>query len=188
MTTFTDLLHDEKQADRLAKYVISENPNIKNFEDFENATKMAFGKDARGQGILSFLNDEESKLLFESNAIQNQLKRNVGDEEYEQVYGEASEMDVIRKVPKGEPTKQSDIIVITVPKPVKVSEYTKEGHKIASYSKSYKTWSPAQTHFLKSQRAKNISTRQIVSNYNAHFKEEQRSPSSLRTKVYRLAK
>jgi hypothetical protein len=186
MSSLTEELKSDPEATRrFAKYAIKENPSMQNFSEFETALKRAFNT-SQGKNALNFINDDESKLIFESDLIRKQIKDNVGKDEYEQVYGEAQDEYVQRRVAKGKRTKLSDIVVITIPRPVKVHGYKKGQQNVAGYSKGYKKWTPAQTKFLKSQKAKNISAREIVANYNKNFNEEQRSSSSLRTKIYRI--
>jgi hypothetical protein len=179
------IVNDEEEAERLAEYAIKENPNITNFEEFEQAFLKAFNT-STGQQLLSFLNNEESKILFETPLIRNEIKKNVGEEEYEQVYGETTDMDVFRKVPKGEKTTSKDFIIIEVNKPIAVKTYRKSGVSIKGYSRSYSNWTPSQEKYVISQKAKNLPTKEIITNYNKQFRDEQRPASSIKTKIYRI--
>jgi len=166
MSSFTELIEkNPEEAERLASYAVKQDPDLHDFPSFEIALKKAFDTDA-GRNALSFINDQESKRLFETNVVQNRIKSNVGEEKYEQIEGETTDFYVERKVAKGEPTKQSDIKVI----------------KTIKYSR----WTPAQVTFLKSQRKKKLPMRQVVVNYNQTFKEEQRGHNSIKSEYYKL--
>ena len=173
MSSFTELLHDPKEANRLAKYVVDANPNIKDFPEFEDALKKAFNTPT-GQNALSFINDEESKLLFESKTIQETIQYNGGEQD-------AESFEVQRRIDKGEPTKPSDLIIVqTQPKFV---SRTKTG---LEYQKSYSKWSSAQNRFVQTRKARGESPKQIIYNFNQHFNQNQKSESSIRTKIYRI--
>jgi hypothetical protein len=166
MSSFTELIEsDPEEAERLAGYAVKEDPDLHDFPSFETALKKAFNTDA-GRNALSFINDQESKRLFETEVVQNTIKNNVGEEKYEQIEGETTDFYVERKVAKGEPTKQSDIKVI----------------KTIRYSR----WTPAQKTFIKSQKKKKLPIRQVVVNYNQTFKEDQRNTNSIKGEYYRI--
>lgn len=188
ITTFTDLLENNpSERERLASYAVKENPNMKDFSDFEAAFKRAFGKDSRGQGVIDYLNDDESKLLFESKIVQRTIKENVGEEGYETALEEEDRYEVQRDRPKGQRTKVSEIRVVrTSPeRRVQTKEYVRSGRTIKPYNRGFAHWTPAQARFIQVRKEKKISTREIVREYNAHFKESARSKSSISTKIYR---
>jgi hypothetical protein len=186
MGTILDLItKDSEQAERLAGYAVKENPNIKNFEDFEQAFLKAFNT-SQGDNLINFLNNDENRILFKTKVVQEAIKGNISEEEYDEIKEETKDIHVIRAVPKGEKTKIKDFVVINVQRPAKVHSYIKGQRTIKSYSKSYSNWSPAQEKYIISQKTKKVPTRQLIANYNKQFKENQRTPSSLKSKIYRV--
>jgi hypothetical protein len=185
MSSLTEQIKDPAQAKRLAQYALDENPNMEDFEDFEQAFLKAFNTPT-GQNLKNFLNTEESIMLFKTPIIQEAIKNNVGEEEYEEVEKETKDFHVIRAVPKGEKTRKRDIVIIKTSKPVKTKTYLRNNLTIKSYSRGYSKWTPAQEKYIISQKAKKLPTRQLLANYNNQFKENQRSPSSIKTKLYRV--
>lgn len=166
MSSFTELIEsDPEEAERLASYAVKEDPDLHDFPSFETALKKAFNTDA-GRNALSFINDQESKRLFETEVVQNRIKNNVGEEKYEQIEGETTDIYIERKVAKGEPTKPSDIKVIRIQR--------------------FARWTPAQKTFLKSQKKKKLPIRQVVINYNQTFKEDQRNTNSIKSQYYKI--
>jgi len=164
--TFKELFENHpEEAERMAGYAVKEDPKIHDFSSFVSAWNKKFDTD-QGKNAINWMGERELKTLFETNVVQNQIKKNVGEDKYEQIEGETTDFYVERKVAKGEPTKQSDIKVI----------------KTIKYSR----WTPAQVTFLKSQRKKKLPMRQIVVNYNQTFKEEQRGHNSIKSEYYKL--
>jgi hypothetical protein len=181
MSSFTDLIRDNpKEANRLSAYALKQNPNMKNFRDFESALKDAFSVDARGQGALNFLNDEESVMLFETRTIQEAIRQNAGDG-YADAIQDARNFEVQRKVAKGEPTKKSDIKLIYTPR--KFTSRTSTGKE---YQKGYRIYNPSDIRFLQVRKARGMKPKQIINEYNQHFKANPRSESSIKTKLHRI--
>jgi hypothetical protein len=186
MTSFTDLIRDSpKEANRLSTYALKQNPNMKNFREFEDALKEAFSVDPRGQGALNFINDEESVLLFETKTIQDAIRENAG-EDYANAIQDAHNYEVIRKVPKGQPTKKSDIYLIKSPRQIETKSHTREGQSIKSYQKGYRGWANSERAFVQARVEKKLTPKQIINEYNQHFKNNQRTASSIKTKMQRM--
>lgn len=185
MTSFTELLSDKKEANRLSAYALKQNPNMKNFREFEEALKEAFSIDPRGQGALNFINDEESVLLFETKTIQDAIRQNAGDN-YADAIADAKNFEVQRKVAKGEHTKKSDIYLIRSSKPREIPSHIRSGKQIRSYQKGYAKWTSAQERFIEVRKAKKLTPKQITYEYNRQFKDSQRTASSIKTKTQRI--
>jgi len=174
-------------TDRFVAIAFDKNPNISDLSDLRDALMKAFDS-PRGQNAIGQFNEEELIYFFESDECRKRIRANVGDEEYRKIYGEIErgEVEIQRELPKGMPIKRRQIRVIVVPKRVKVKPHTRAGLRIKPYRRGYTRWQPIQIRFLKVRKLKKMSSRQTITEYNRHFKAEQRSKSSVKSKYYRI--
>jgi len=176
---------DEKELDRIASYIENEDRNMKDFSDFSDALNNAFNKKF-GSNILTSINDIEQKMLFNSSRIRDLIKNNVGEKEYTELYQNLGNYEVIRRVPKGEKTRVSDLKTIEINKDINAKAHFRSGKMVNPYSRSLNEWTPAQEKYLKSLREKNISNREIVYKYNRQFASNNRTSASIKSKINRL--
>lgn len=165
-------------TDRFVNIAFDENPDISDFGEFKSALFSAFstprGRNAQGQ-----FSDDVVIGFFESPEARKKIKDNVSDEEYKKLYGDG---DVVFR----EAIAPRETITITRVK-VQVKRYTtRKGTTAKSYSRGKGIkWTPVQRRFIQVRKAKKVSSRNIVKQYNEHFKKEQRTSSSIKTKLYR---
>jgi hypothetical protein len=171
MTSFDDLIV-EKEPDRFIKKAFEENPNIKNLAEFREALE-GYLKAPKGD-----ISAETFVRLFESQAVKDLIKENVSAEEYDKLYGDG--LFVKREV------VGRRIVTITQPK-ISIHSHTRAGIKVRAYSKSYRKWKPSEIKFLSvRKKQKKLTSKQIITEYNKHFRENPRSSSSIKTKVFRI--
>jgi hypothetical protein len=164
----------EGEPERLVAYAFKENPDIKNFAEFDDAFRKAFNSPL---GENAKIDAQDIVRLFESKPCKEQITKNVSPKELEGLYGDG--VAVQREAVS--PTK---VITITFKK-IPIKSHTRNGNPIKNYSKGYRKWNSKELHFLKIQKQKNLSTKKIFSNYNSRFKDTPRTESSLKTKIYR---
>lgn len=176
----------EEEPERFVNYAFNENSNIKDFSSFKDAMLDAFNT-PQGKNAYPYFNDSELKAIFESEPMKEKLRANLSDEELQDIYEQVDrdEVEFQRKVPKGEKTNKSDIVVVVTPKNVHTSSYRRSGREIRAYNKGYTKWSRSEIQFLKARKARNIKPKQVIKEYNEHFKEK-RSSDSVRTRLYRV--
>jgi len=184
---FIHYLEEEKDLrERFVDWAHSEDKNIKDFSDFVEALKSAFNT-SNGLKALKHLNDDESRLLFNSEENKRKMKENVSKEEFEELYDEETDFEIQRAVPKGQYTKISNIQAISVKKNIKKNTYRKKNNKvIKGYNSSYSKWNNNQVKFLQIRKAKKIRPKKIIFDFNQHFKDSQKSTDAIRTKLYRV--
>lgn len=166
------------EPERFVDHAFRENPDIKNLEDFRNALCNAFDTE-RGRRAGEKFDETIIVDLFESSACDRRLRENIGDKETDKLMGgvKKGEFELIQD---GKPK------IIFTPKTFKVGGYTRKGNPVKSYNKGYKKFTKSEIKFLQVRKAKKITPKQIIYDYNDHFKNAQRSSSSLKTKVYRI--
>lgn len=170
--SFSDAVDDEPE--RFVGYAFEENPNIKNLEDFEEAFKEAFNTP---NGENTKLHAEDILALWNSKACKDKISENVSDKEMDNLYGDGI---LVKREVVGK-----KIITISEPK-ISVKSYSREGVSIKSYAKGYKKWTNLEKRFLQVRKAKKLSIKQTIQDYERHFAKSPRSSSSLKTKYYRL--
>ena len=176
MSSFDEAVNEEPE--RFVKYAFDENPDIKDLSDFRDALDKAFDTQ-RGQGAKNNFNETIIIDLFESSSCDRRLRENIGDKETDKLMGEVKrgEFELIQ---------DGKAKIISTPKAFKIGSYTRSGRTIPTYNKGYKRWSNSEKQFIKVRKAKKLSNKEIIYQYNQHFKENQRSGSSIKTKVYRI--
>lgn len=179
---------EPETRERFVENAYRQDPNIKDLSDFKNALFRAFNTET-GRRASKFFNDDEVKALFESEANKNRISQNVSPKEFKRIFTEVrrDEVEVQRELPKGEVIKSSQVRVVSTGKRASVKQYTRQGRIIRTHNRGIsKRWTPAEVKFLSIRRVKKISPKKIVAEYNQHFKEDQRSSSSVRTRLYRI--
>lgn len=172
--SFSDVL--ETEADRIIDSIWEENPYIKNFEDFDNVFREKWNTP---KGENANITADDIVKLFNTKECKDKIKKNVSDEELEKLYGDG--IKVTRQA-----VSKTKVVTITYKK-ISIKSYTRVGIKVKSYSKGYKRWKPLELKFLSIRKKdKKLTPKQIINQYNAHFKDNPRSSSSIKTKVYRL--
>jgi hypothetical protein len=164
----------EEEPQRFGKYAFENNPNIKNLSDFRKALISAFNTD---RGSHAEFSEQNIVRLFESRAVKDLIKENVSAEEYDKLYGDGYfvKREVVGK----------KIITITEPK-ISIHSHTRAGHKIKAYNKGYRRWTNVEIKFLQVRKARKLSPKKIIGEYNTHFKTNLRTSSSIKTKVFRI--
>jgi hypothetical protein len=172
--SFSDVLEDE--ADRILDSIWEENPKIKNFEDFDNAFREKWNSP---KGENAKITADDVVKLFNTKECKNKIKENVSDEELEELYGDGM------KIERQAVSKTKVVTIIY--KKIHIHSHIRAGIKVKSYSKGYTKWKPLELKFLSIRKKdKKLTPKQIISQYNAHFKEGARSSSSIKTQIYRL--
>lgn len=180
----------KEESGRFVSYAEKQNPNFSDLGEFKDALLGAFNT-PNGRNATQFFNDAEIKALFESSACKEIIRKNAGEREYNQIYAdvEQGQVQLQRDLPKGQQIKPNQIRLVSTPKKVSVITYKRHIRGVArpvkAYNKGYSRWQPAQVKFIKVRKAKQISSRQIITDYNKQFKDETRSKSSIKTKIYR---
>jgi hypothetical protein len=174
-------------TDRFVQIAFVENPNIKDLSDFKDALMKAFNTERGGHATGQF-NDEEFLHFFNSRECRELIRQNVDEKEYNRLYGEVKrgEVYVERAKPKGVPIKAGQVAIIHIEKKISIKTHTRAGLKIRAYSKGYKKWTNSEIRFLQVRKVKKLSVKQIQYQYNQHYQEAERSPSSIKSKVYRI--
>lgn len=172
---------DQDFQERIIERTFEQDPNIKDLADFQDALFSAFDTE-RGKRASKWFNGEEVAFLFETRACRDKIMHNISDEEYEHIYGEIrrGKYEVEREIPKGQEIKAEQVEIIHTPK--NISSHTRIG---TTYNKGYAKWKPSEARFLQIRKAKKQPLKQTIAEYNQHFKENQRSSSSIRTKIYK---
>lgn len=172
--SFSDAIKDE--PDRFVNYAFQINPRIKDFADFDEAFRQAFDTT---NGANAKIDSSDMITLFESGYCKSKIRDNVSSKEYDKLYGDGIKVERI-------PTSRRQVVTVTGKK-VSVNGYEKKGKKIQPYSKiAPKKYSPAETKFIQARKQKGTSTKQIMKEYEQHFKNNPRTLSSLKTKIYRV--
>lgn len=167
--SFSDIV--EGEAERLINYAFQENPDIKNFYEFDSAFRKAFGTPL---GSNAKITAEDMIKLFETPETQARISQNVTAKEFDDLYGDGKEVE---RIPEG----KKKVITIVIEKPIKSK--TRSG---VAYNKSYKRWNNKELNFLKAKKQKKISSTKIISDYNDRFKDSPRTKSSIKTRLYRI--
>ena len=175
--------------ERFVEIAFKENSNIQDLSDFSDALFRGFDTE-QGRRASKFFNDHEVLELFKSDETKQRIKDNVSDKEFKETYGEIErkEWEVQRKVPKGIPIKPKQVITIHQPKKVSVKRHIRAGKTVRVYNRGTGTrWTNVEARFIQTRKAKKISPKEIVTEYNKHFKDKPRSSSSVKTKIYRVS-
>jgi hypothetical protein len=179
------LENDDDFRERAIEHAFKQNPHIVSYEQLVEAFITAYDTD-KGQRIIKKWNDEESRALWETDEVQRRVKENRGVDESEDISDEDMEFEVERKVPKGQPTRPSDIVVVKTPKPIRASGYAMQGTPRKGYARGYNKWTNAEKKFVQVRKAKGYSSHDIMKEYNEVFRDRQRSESSVKSQIYRL--
>jgi hypothetical protein len=168
----------KEEPDRFVNYAFEENPDIKDLSDFRNALDKAFDT-PRGEGARKNFDETIIVDLFESSACDRRLRENIGDKETDKLMGEVKrgEFELIQ---------DGKAKIISTPKPFKIGSYTRNGIAVQPYSKSYKRWNNSEIKFIQVRKAKKLSNKEIIYQYNQHFSKTPRGSSSLKTKIWRI--
>jgi len=174
-------------TDRFVDLAFEENPEIKSPSELKSALFRVFDS-PRGNNATGQFNDEEIMYFFNSEECRNKIKENVSEEDFDEMYGEIKrgEYEVQREIPKGVPTKSSQVKVIYTKKQISIKTHFRRNKPVVAYNKGYSKWNKAEIRFLKVRKMKKITPKQTLNEYNAHFKKTQRSSSSVKTKFYRV--
>lgn len=178
--------------ERFIEGAFAENPNIDDFPSFVYAGCKYLGT-PKGQNVLQFMDDEDWKLLFETNKTKNLIKSNVSEKEYSEmfkktdgeVFGDAP-YEVQRQVKSGEKTRPKDLKVFETGKLIKINKYKRRGKFVEGYARTIRKWQPIEENFLINLKRKNIKLKEIILRYNKMFNVKPRTKSSISTKYQRI--
>jgi len=165
---------DELRA-RFVSHAFQENPNIKDLGDFQDALFSAFDS-GNGQRASRLFDDEVIMELFDSQENKNKISGNISSHEFQRIFDEREGITM--------PQRQEEITI--QPQRLKVKSYNRDGSEVRSYEKTFRKWSTAEAKFLSIRKNKKLSPKQIVREYNAHFKDNPRTSTSIKMKVHRL--
>jgi hypothetical protein len=177
------LQDDESFQKRVVEETFKQNPDVKNLDEFRMALFRAFDT-PRGNNASKFFDEEDVLTLFERSDVKSWIKSN-NPEEYKEMYGEVREgtYAVQRDVSVGKKIKPSQVHIIE--KKIVTAGYSRGGRQVRSYNRGYAKWTQAEVRFLRVRKSNKLSPRDIIRQYNEHFKEKARSGSSIKTKIYR---
>lgn len=160
-----------QEPERFIGYAFDNNKDISHFGDFKNALNGGF---ANNKGFI----DEETYIeLFEHPLTKSKVKENVTQSDYEKLYGDGHIVERMAVSP-------TRMVTIVTPK-IKTKSYTRNGKVVKAYNRGFKKWSPAESQFIKVRKEKGVTTKQIIKEFNAHYKQNARSSSSIKAKIYR---
>lgn len=173
--SITDAMQQEPA--RFLDKIFGYEGDIKTFPEFRDAFIGAFNTPRGRNAKIDEVNEQAIIDLFEGEECKKEMKNKLPAKDYEKLYGDGVmvQREVVGK----------KVVTITRPK-ISVKSYSKKGRTIPAYNKGYQRWKPAEVRFLKVRKAKKISPKQIINQYNAHFSGHERTESSLKTKVYRI--
>jgi hypothetical protein len=170
MSSFDEAITEEPK--RFIGYAFDKNPNISDFGEFSKALE---------ESMIGGEISEQTKIdLFEDNETKERIKENVSKEEFEKLYTDG---DIVkREVIKGK------VITITRPKIISKGYITKRTPKpIASYERGKPIkFTKAEARFLSIRKAKKLTPKVVIAQYNTHFKTNPRTASSIKSKFWRI--
>ena len=170
---------DSEMTERFIEGAFESDSRISNFGDFKYALSEYLKLDNRGDGALKNIDEDDFIKLFESIKTKDKIKDNVSEEEYEKLYGDGIKVQRVAVTPKS-------MVVITYPK-IKSKSYLRNGKSIKTYERfKSRPFTSAEVKFLTIKKDKNISPKQIIKEYNKHFKGSERTESSISSKLYRI--
>lgn len=173
---------------RFVGYAFNENPNIKDRGDFLTALSNAWNSPEWTNGVLAGLNDDEVNFLFNSSECKDKIKNNLSEKDYEKIFEEEDrgEYLVERAKPKGQKIQPKQIKVFRIEKKITKKHHIRAGVSIPAYNSSYNKWTKQEAKFIQIRKVKKMPIKQIIYAYNSHYKGNERTLSSVRTKIYRL--
>lgn len=156
--------------DTFVPYIIKENPRMKDFGDLENAFKEAFPiQDPH-------TTSDELQDLFKLPQIQEVIKSNTTEEEYEIISGRKQ-----IRIPK----QKTEMVTIQIKEVHQKQRNGKVYARKVNVSRGY-FYTPVQNKFISVRRKNGLSYKQITSEYNQSFPKNQRTESGIRTHSYRM--
>lgn len=165
---------EDEMRERFVAQAFSNNPKISDLGEFEDALFSAFATE-KGKNASRWFNDEVIMELFDSQETRTKIRMNISDAEFERIYGE----DGFKMPPRPE--------VVVAPQPVtRVKGYSRDGAIVKGYTRTFNNWTKAEARFLRVRKNKKLTPKQTVAEFNEHFKDNPRSASSIKTKMYRL--
>lgn len=171
MTSLDEAISDEPK--RFIGYAFDKNPNISDFDDFKKALEEGIAPSGE-------ISEQTTIDLFEKDETKKRIKENVSEKEFEKLYTDG---DIVkREVIKGK------VITIIHPKIISKGYVTKRTPKpIVSYERGKPIrFTKAEARFLSVRKIKKITPKEVVNQFNTHFKANPRTASSLKSKFYRL--
>lgn len=173
--SFSEAIRQE--PDRFVDYAFAINSRIKDFSEFDDAFRQAFdtpnGKNAK-------IDSEDMIFLFESSYCKSKIRENVSEKQYDDIYGDGKRVTY-------EAVSNKKVVKISAPKTTAKGYKTRQGKMIKPYSRNApKKFSGAEITFIKIRKRKGMKTSDIIKQYQQHFKSNERSGSSIRSKSYRL--
>lgn len=182
---------DRELANRLITHAFSRNPNISSFPEFEDALLSPNPADDRIKHLSGVMDDFVVKELWEDEGCKARVRQNTNEEEFNQTYAISKSQQVVRQTPRRQDTMPNQFMVITVPKKVKTNGYerTLHGKKVSvnSYNRSFKGWTEKEVRFLRVRKQSGILTpKQIAWEFNNFYRGEERTDSSIKSKIFRL--
>jgi len=181
----TTFQQDKDFQNRVAEECIKQNPYIKDLEDLRIA--MYGGMNTKqGNNYSGHLDEEDLLTLFENPKIKHQLKQNNSEKDYKRMFEEEQEgYYEVENVRRGKKVRKVGQIV-RIEKKIVARAYVRDGKQVRGYNRSKRRiWTPADVRFLRVRKAQNKSVADIVREYNQKYKDNPRSRSSIKTKVYR---
>jgi hypothetical protein len=171
--SFSDAILDEPA--RFLKYV--DFSQVKDFGDFDNLFREAFDT---SNGANANIDSSDMIALFETPECKALMKEQVSKKEYDDIFGDGK---LVERFPT---SRRNQVVTITAEK-VSVKSHVWKGKSIKPYNKAKpRPFSNAEVKFIQVRKQKGIKPSRIIKDYNAHFSKNPRTPSSIRTKSYRL--
>lgn len=174
MASLTDAVQED--PDRFAQYAREDNPRMKDFRDFVEAIERAFDTENGRHGKFS---EQDYKKIFETETIKNTVINNVSEDEFDEIYND----DQTREVGFSKSGKPEVTIVVRT---VATKSYSRNGHTVKPYTRTFHNWSSAEVKFLKVRKDNNVPRKQIINEYKTHFQKKNVTSSAISTRLYRL--
>lgn len=171
LSSFDEAILDEPE--RFIGYAFEENPTLSDFGEFSKALEDGI-KVPKGEI------SEQTKIdLFENRETSRRIRGNVSDEEYDKLYGDGL---IVKREVIG-----TKVITIAQPKIKSKGYITRRTPKpVSAYERGKPIrFTPAEIKFLQVRKIKKITPKQIIAQYDTHFKIK-RTKSSLSSKIYRI--
>jgi hypothetical protein len=163
---------------------------VKDFSDFKDAFMNELGNKMDAGGQNSFLSEEDFIKLFNNWKTKDIITDNIGEEEARKIYGELKRGQVEIHRTDGLPS-QIAVTIIKAPMISSKGYINRKGKSIVEYKRSKPIrFTEPQTKFLRALKPrlkqKKITQNQIITKYNNKYKEQQKTSSSIISKMYRL--
>lgn len=157
--------------------IFEKNPNIKRFEEFDDAFR-TYMDSVNGKN--ADLDEQDIINLFKTHECKSRIKENTTSKELDEAYGDGNKVTYERI------SKKKAVRIVT--KKVSAKGYqSRKGKSIKPYSRTYSgRFTNVEKKFLIVRKKRGMSRKQIIKEYQTTFKNNERTSSSISSKIYRI--